>query len=336
MRRLLGLSQKSANDMHQVFGDLAFTVAKLLIMLIDEAKEGFKDPGGLGSNPKESGYTLRHMLADVAGIREAQLDDILKDKNFQKAVNSAKTREEVLQAFEATKSAVRKRKFNPKDVFMQLDGGWFWLNLRNECSDDEAVEMGHCGSDSRGTLYSLRDPNNRPHVTLTYNEKNNTVFQIKGKGNDVPNRKYWGAIIKFFEKTDASLSDRFIAGSELGKHLEAYLYKYSGVREAVVLSTPKGEWISMTKLLGPEFRGMYIFATRPAMMDLMDVENDAYELERIAKKMPITMVIPSADGEHVLFSTKKSYVSDDALKALADHLGAQTADSSSATERISG
>ena len=52
--------------------------------------------------------------------------------------------------------------------------------------------MGHCGrgQSDDSILLSLRDPFNKPHVTIDYDTVSENILQIKGKGNNVVDAKY--------------------------------------------------------------------------------------------------------------------------------------------------
>lgn len=77
-----------------------------------------------------------------------------------------------------------------------------WIKITTiEGLDFEGNAMGHCVGNGyydlfKNEIYSLRDKNNMPHVTLEFNNKNKEIVQIKGKGNQEPHIKYYGHIAK--------------------------------------------------------------------------------------------------------------------------------------------
>lgn len=80
----------------------------------------------------------------------------------------------------------------------------FWYYLGEGSCHLEAERMGHCGADDRGDLYSLRSKGPKQkvsdsHVTISYNEYEDTVYQIKGKGNCTPDEKYGPYVVDFLE-----------------------------------------------------------------------------------------------------------------------------------------
>ena len=93
-------------------------------------------------------------------------------------------------------------KEDPENVMHTFDDGSYWYNLNVSSCDVEANRMGHCGSDSRGVLVSLRKKQSKrressSYVTMTYSEYENTVYQIKGRSNDAPPEETWDHIVWF-------------------------------------------------------------------------------------------------------------------------------------------
>ena len=91
---------------------------------------------------------------------------------------------------------------NPENIMHQFDDGYYWYNLDKSSCDVEAQRMGHCGSDSRGVLVSLRKKKSKrressSYVTMTYSDYQNTVYQIKGRSNDAPIEDVWDHIAWF-------------------------------------------------------------------------------------------------------------------------------------------
>lgn len=82
----------------------------------------------------------------------------------------------------------------------KYSNGWFWLRM--DCQESEMNTffsdlMQHCGSDLQGDLYYLFDEKNSPHVTITYDKEENTIYQIRGKNNKTPVEKYWNYVKDF-------------------------------------------------------------------------------------------------------------------------------------------
>ena len=92
-----------------------------------------------------------------------------------------------------------------------LPAGYFWYDIGLSNCQIESDRMGHCGTDTEGTLYSLRRSRGEgaittSHVTISYNEPTKTVFQVKGGGNIVPKRQYWPMVAAFFKHFNVKFS----------------------------------------------------------------------------------------------------------------------------------
>ena len=91
---------------------------------------------------------------------------------------------------------------DPDQILHTFEDGSYWYDLQSSQCSTEADRMGHCGSDHRGTLYSLRKKDkgkklSKSYVTITYNEHEETIFQIKGRNNDAPPESVWKHITWF-------------------------------------------------------------------------------------------------------------------------------------------
>lgn len=84
------------------------------------------------------------------------------------------------------------------EVIKTYPEGYYWIDLKTNCSREEGAAMGHCGRDSVSTtLFSFRDKDKEPHVTIGYDGKNLNVTQVKGKQNRRPNEKYMKYVYDF-------------------------------------------------------------------------------------------------------------------------------------------
>ena len=95
-----------------------------------------------------------------------------------------------------------ENKEDPENVLHEFDDGSYWYNLDTSNCPVEAERMGHCGSDHRGTLVSLRKKKKErressSYVTMTWG--GDVLYQIKGRNNDAPPRETWDHIVWFID-----------------------------------------------------------------------------------------------------------------------------------------
>ena len=95
-------------------------------------------------------------------------------------------------------------KEDPENIMHTFDDGSYWYNLDVSSCDVEANRMGHCGSDSRGVLVSLRKKQSKrressSYITMTWSQYENTIYQIKGRSNDAPPEETWDHIVWFID-----------------------------------------------------------------------------------------------------------------------------------------
>jgi len=95
-------------------------------------------------------------------------------------------------------------KYNPLDgtyPFMKLDGGWKILYLgTQDARNYESACLHHCANESAyedATLYSLRDENGKPRVTLEV--KNNKLMQARGLQNQPADLEMLPHLQRFYE-----------------------------------------------------------------------------------------------------------------------------------------
>ena len=96
---------------------------------------------------------------------------------------------------------------DPDNILHTFDDGSYWYNLQVSNCSVEGERMGHCGSDSRGVLVSLRKRQGKrkassSYVTMTWDS--DTLYQIKGRSNDAPPYEMWDHIEWFIRNFDIS------------------------------------------------------------------------------------------------------------------------------------
>ena len=97
---------------------------------------------------------------------------------------------------------------DPDQILHVFEDGSYWYDLQTSTCRTEGDRMGHCGNDSRGTLYSLRKrdkgkKDSKSYVTIAFNEYDKTIFQIKGRQNTCPPESLWSHIEKFIDLVGA-------------------------------------------------------------------------------------------------------------------------------------
>jgi hypothetical protein len=106
---------------------------------------------------------------------------------------------------------------DPDQILHTFEDGSYWYDLQSSHCSMEGDRMGHCGQDHRGTLYSLRKKDkgkkfSKSYVTISYNEGEETIFQIKGRNNDAPPNTVWDHISWFIDNSDTAIVE------EAGEH----------------------------------------------------------------------------------------------------------------------
>lgn len=95
---------------------------------------------------------------------------------------------------------------DPDQVLMEFPDGSYWYDLQSYSCPLEADRMGHCGSDDRAsTLISLRKKDkkqkeSKSFVTVSYEEDESTIYQIKGRQNSAPPEATWSHIADLIDK----------------------------------------------------------------------------------------------------------------------------------------
>ena len=165
---------------------------------------GLRMPAGL--HDEETRQDLAHEIRDWYRDVSPQLASY----SWEQAVAAS----DAWHAEQAKKGAGRGYDGSQKTIFKWPDGGKM-VELRSK--NDYEVEghadyMNICVGSYWGrdlTILSLRDPQNKPHVTIEVNiegkgrEKRWNVQQIKGRSNSVPKAEYAARVRDFFSKRNA-------------------------------------------------------------------------------------------------------------------------------------
>ena len=115
-----------------------------------------------------------------------------------------KNEDNIDSAYNTAREDLENRE-EPENVIHEFPDGSYWYNLNVSNCDVEGERMGHCGSDSRGVLVSLRKRKEKrkassSYVTMTWEDEGyggNYLYQIKGRGNEAPPDEVWDHISWF-------------------------------------------------------------------------------------------------------------------------------------------
>lgn len=102
-----------------------------------------------------------------------------------------------------------ENKEDPDNVLHTFEDGYYWIDLKKDYCAVEAERMGHCGRDERGTIVSLRKHEEArkasdSYITLSWNEEEAILYQIKGRANDVPTEDIWHTVAWFINHMDVT------------------------------------------------------------------------------------------------------------------------------------
>jgi len=128
---------------------------------------------------------------------------------------------------------------DPEQILHKFEDGSYWYNLQVSNCSVEGERMGHCGSDSRGVLVSLRKRQSKrkassSYVTMTWDS--DTLYQIKGRSNDAPPMEMWDHIEWFIRNMDIS------SVQETGEHSN----DEEGFREMIEYLQPRNRDVNFT------------------------------------------------------------------------------------------
>jgi len=107
-------------------------------------------------------------------------------------------------------------------VIMTFEDGWYWIDLNTSSCSSEANAMGHCATTEADTMLSLR-LNQSPHVTVAY-DYDGTVYQIKGRNNDKPTKKYYKYIKELIASPNVANNVKLLNNSY---HIKSFSTEYS-------------------------------------------------------------------------------------------------------------
>ena len=164
----------------------------------------FKDLYDIRLSPRTQ-TMLEHILDFFKNYPNPPRLERMSVDNVVQAADDAVSRYNAAQAKQA-----RQVEDNPGvTTLMEFPGGYRFVELSNQKAlDREGSLMGHCvGSlhgcyikDKSRRIFSLRDADNEPHVTIEVTSHDMETTEIKGRSNDTPVRRYWPMIHDFIAK----------------------------------------------------------------------------------------------------------------------------------------
>ena len=211
MVRLLGISRAAAKLFQRFFGGLSFAAAKACVLMRGPERFRSDDQSGLDyeiwdaiNELDSTGLFLGPNDGDGTEGSARAFSSVLSKYGIAKKItsDSVRTRADV----DRIMSQYHERdELASKKPVLKLPNGWKWVDMGGCSSEIEKKQMAHCGADDRGNLYSLRDSNGNPHVTLTMDDRRQ-IHQVRGKANSTPDQRYWPAIKQFMHHFDADLA----------------------------------------------------------------------------------------------------------------------------------
>ena len=131
------------------------------------------------------------------------LNDDPTNYELAKGAYTTETNEFDLYELQTIATMYFENREEPDDIVHQFADGSYWYNLNTSNCPVEAERMGHCGTDSRGTLYSLRKKkkgrrDSSSYITMTVSSE--IIYQIKGRNNDAPPEETWDHIVWFIDE----------------------------------------------------------------------------------------------------------------------------------------
>jgi len=209
IKRILKFPETIANKFHSKDSKHSFYYAQLFKDYIKSYQHVFDDDDMSETITNEYLHELlEDFYFDEQGLTIQPVIEFINDAqgNFNKIKKITSFVVAVEFANLQLKERIKSGKFIKQNTILKFNDGFYWLNLGSCESAAEGDEMQHCGFDERGDLISLRDKSNKPHVTLTYDDHRNEIFDMRGKQNKFPKQKYYSHIRALISHLNADAS----------------------------------------------------------------------------------------------------------------------------------
>lgn len=141
-------------------------------------------------------WAEKFVMPQLEPIIKAVVEDPEDYESISKFVSLIPDKRKLITAAIQAKRLLAREPEEPQNVVHKFDNGYYWYDIKSDACTIEGQKMGHCGKGlAGGNLYSLRSPSGTrkdpdPHVTIEL-AADGTIYQIKGKANDAPVKKYW-------------------------------------------------------------------------------------------------------------------------------------------------
>ena len=149
-------------------------------------------------------WAEKFVMPYMEPIIKAVVEDPDDYPSILKFVEASPDKAKLIRAAAQAKRLLEREPEDPQNVVRKYKDGYYWYDIRSDACTIEGQKMGHCGKGiAGGNLYSLRSPSGTrkdpdPHVTIELTG-DGVIYQIKGKGNAAPVKKYWPYISSFIK-----------------------------------------------------------------------------------------------------------------------------------------
>jgi len=198
-----------------------------------------------------------------------------------------------------------------------FDDTSYWYDLQTDSCPIEADRMGHCGGDGRATtLFSLRykgknQQKSGSYVTVAYNPDTDSIYQIKGKFNKAPEKKYYEHIawlIKALGNPQVFETGEHSDDTEGFEKMSTWLKKNTDAQ----IEDPTDAWEEMEELITATvntYNNQYFYSKIFAEMAERDVVDEPAYYFKGYVGVPIELEELSEEGQQKLKDGK--YTRDD-------------------------
>ena len=198
-----------------------------------------------------------------------------------------------------------------------FDDTSYWYDLQTDTCPIEADRMGHCGGDGRATtLYSLRykgkdRQKSDSYITVAYNPDTESIYQIKGKFNKAPDKKYYEHIawlIKALGNPQVFETGEHSDDAEGFEEMSIWLKKNTDAQ----IEDPTDAWDEMEESITAAvrvFNDQYFYSKIFAEMTERDVADEPSYYFKGYVGVPIELEELSEEGRQKLID--KKYTRDD-------------------------